>query len=436
MTSIPASCSPVNARSVLRAALREAEQSSLRKMGRRISETLAAIVSYVLGRPYHKRRRDVPKQLRREGRCRRCSSTRSQRFSRNGSRPRRPVSRWGELPIDQPRVVCECGGSVKIDFGGILRPYQRICDDVDAQIVRWGDMALSLRQMQRELSSLYIGSLSLRTLIQRLHRVQETVSEQDDCLVPPVLQIDAIWITQLRPNGQLRRDRKGRLRPVKGRFKRPLLLAMGVWPDTGRAEMLAWQLAQSEDAEEWIAFLSKLEAQGIRGENGLQLIIHDGGSGLCAALNMVHFDADEQRCLFHKLRNIYQAIEVDETLTPKQRKRRRKAIFRDFRAIYEASRYETMLRRYLNVCRKYRHSQPRALAALQRDFRATITYYYLEQQFPTWERKHLRTTSRLERFNRSLRRHTRAANAYHSDQGILSMVSRVVKSFHAAQANA
>jgi hypothetical protein len=34
-----------------------------------------------------------------------------------------------------------------------------------------------------------------------------------------------------------------------------------------------------------------LEAQGIRGENGLKLIIHDGGSGLRSALRTVYFGA-------------------------------------------------------------------------------------------------------------------------------------------------
>jgi transposase-like protein len=208
---------------------------------------------------------------------------------------------------------------------------------------------------------------------------------------------------------------------------------MGVWPDTNHCEILLWRLGNSEDAEEWVTFLSLLEEQGIRGENGLKLIIHDGGSGLCSALRTVFFDAEQQRCLFHKLRNIYNAIHVSEDPSSKLRRRRRKAIFKDFHAIWQAQRYDTVLRRYLKVVRAYRDSQPEAVATLRRDFRFTITYYHLEQQFPTWERKHLRTTSRLERFNRRIRRRARAANAYHSDQGLLAMVAQEAHEFHAAQ---
>jgi transposase-like protein len=268
---------------------------------------------------------------------------------------------------------------------------------------------------------------------QRLHQLVNLDPGCDTEEVPPVLQVDAIWVTQLRPNGKVRLDSKGRRRPVKGRFKRPVFIAMGIWPDRDRCEVLHWQLGESEDDEAWTAFLGSLEAQGIRGENGLKLIIHDGGSGLCSALRTVYFGALQQRCHFHKLRNLYNAIQVSDELTPKQRRRRRKAIFKDFRAIWQARRYDTVLRRYLKVVRDYRLSQPKAVATLRRDFRSTVTHYHLEQPFPTWHRRHLRTTSRLERFNRQLRRRARAANAYHSDIGLLAMLAQEAHLFHAAQ---
>ena len=63
-----------------------------------------------------------------------------------------------------------------------------------------------------------------------------------------------------------------------------------------------------------------------------------------------------------------------------------------------------------------------------------ITYFKnLEQQYPAWDRRHLRTTSRLERFNRRLRRRVRSAHAYHSDRGVLAMLAHEAYEFHAAQ---
>jgi hypothetical protein len=60
----------------------------------------------------------------------------------------------------------------------------------------------------------------------------------------------------------------------------------------------------------------------------------------------------------------------------------RKAVFKDFHAIWQAKRYDTVLRRCRNVVRKYRDAQPKAVATLRRDFRFTVTYYHIEQQYP------------------------------------------------------
>jgi hypothetical protein len=434
MASIPEVCAPVNARDLFEAQLDEAVHSLCQTIGVRLTAMFVAIVSHIVGREHYVRRMKVPKRLRREGKCCHCGSTQSRRFSRNGFRHREPLlTIWGLVSFALPRVRCECGGSVRIDFGGLIRPHQRIGADVDVQIQRLGGIAVSLRQMRDWFGHLHIGPLALRTLTKRLHLLTDLDPNREAEDVPPVVEVDAIWVTLLRATGRVQRDRKGRKRPVKGRFKVPIMIAMGVWPDSERREILLWRIGENEGAEEWVKFLEILEAQGICGGHGLRLIIHDGGKGLCSALQTVWFDAAQQRCLFHKLRNIAKATHLPDGLATKQRKRRRKKIMKDFKQIWEARRYETALRRYLKVVRAYRDTQPDAVATLRRDFRATVTYYALEKQFPSWQRKNLRTTSHLERFNRNIRRRTRPANAYHSDPGVTAMMAQVVRNYHDAR---
>ena len=122
MFKIPESCSPVNARAQLEAAVLEAEATLQQTMELRVAKLPVAIVTHVLGRPYHRRRKRVLDRLRAEGRCSRCGSRVSQRFSRNGFRERRLLTLWGALTIYLPRVWCVCGGSARIDFGGLLPP--------------------------------------------------------------------------------------------------------------------------------------------------------------------------------------------------------------------------------------------------------------------------------------------------------------------------
>lgn len=433
MTSLLADRRSVNGRGAVERMIDESYRALEQAIAQRLTLWLQMAVTILLGRERYERRQRVRHWVEQEGCCVRCHSRQSGRFSRNGSRGRTLSFMDFVLRIRLPRVLCVCGGSVRLDFGDLLRPYQRLDDQVDVQIQRWAEIGMSLRQMRRQLQHLRLGPLALRTLTARLHRLQDLAPDWDPAEVPPILLVDAIWATQLRPTGRFRLDRKGRRRAIKSRVKRPIFTAMGLWPDQDRCQILAWQLGTSEEAEAWVSFLGHLEAQGIRGANGLQLIIHDGGSGLCSALRTVYFGAEQQRCLFHKLRNIYNAIETPEHLSPKQRRRRRKAIFRDFRNIWEAKHFSTMLRRYLKVVRTYRYTQPTAVATLRRNFRATVTYYHLENLFPAWQRRHLRTTSRLERFNRRLRRRLRAANAYHSDPGLLAMIAQETHAFHRVQ---
>lgn len=396
----------------------------------RLNELLVMTVTYLLGRQAYERRAHLAAWDEMAGRCVRCQSHQVRRFSRNGYRPRSLLTPVGWVEFLLPRVRCECGGSVRLGWDGLVRPYQRISDAVDDEIRHWYRLGLSLRQLEREVARSWLGPLGRRTLLDRVHQVATVPEGKRPSPVPPLVQVDAIWATQVLPTKGTYLDRKGRKRAKKGRFKRPILVAMGIWPEQDYAEILAWTLADSEDTEAWTAFLSELEAAGIRGEGGLALLIHDGGAGLCGALQTVHFAALTQRCLFHKLRNIARAIQLPEGLSRPERSRRRRAILKPIRAIWEARRYATVLRRYLAVVRALRDTQPKVVATLRRHFRHTVAFYAIRERFPHWQTRHLRTTSRLERFNRTVRRRLRAAGAFHSDEGLCAAFAQEVALFH------
>jgi hypothetical protein len=112
---------------------------------------------------------------------------------------RQLLTRWGEVPLRWPRFVCECGGSITLDLADWLRPYQRIGSDVDAQIQRWGALGVSLPAMQRELAHSYIGVLGQRTLLKRLHQLQNLTPGADERPTPPILQLDAIGLRNCVP---------------------------------------------------------------------------------------------------------------------------------------------------------------------------------------------------------------------------------------------
>ena len=249
----------VNGHTLLEGAIAETHRSLLAQLGHEIGARLRAAAEHVLGRAPYVRRGHVSNRIEQTRACPKCHAVQSQRFRRNGSRARRLWTRWGEVALRWPRFVCECGGRITLDLDDWLRPYQRIGSDVDAQIQRWGALSIRLRAMQGELAHSYMGVLGQRTLLTRLHQLQDLTPGADERPTPPILQLDAIWFTQLCATGQYRSDGRGRRRPIKSRRKRCLLIALGVWPESGRQEVLAWHRADSEDTASWLTFLSQLE---------------------------------------------------------------------------------------------------------------------------------------------------------------------------------
>ncbi len=108
-------------------------------------------VDHLLGRTAYEWRVSVPADWEQSGRCCNCQNRHCDYFSRNGYRPRILSCLDYQLRLELPRVVCQCGRSVQLDFSGLLRPYQRLSDEVDEQLQRWGKMGHSLRDMQAEL---------------------------------------------------------------------------------------------------------------------------------------------------------------------------------------------------------------------------------------------------------------------------------------------
>ena len=228
MASIATERGSVNPKAVFAAALAAVQDELVTRLGEAVGQGLDANIEQMLGRSTYVRRERIGPWVEVSAVCHRCKCRQSQRFLRNGHRAHTVLTLWGEVTVWVQRLVCVCGGSVQLAMDGWLRPYQRIGDDVEVQIRRWGALRLSLREMQAELEQLHLTPLALRTLNQRLQQVcRAPLRPHTPGAVPPVLQVDAIWVTQLVPTGTYHRDAKGRRRPDKKRIKRPDFHCLG-----------------------------------------------------------------------------------------------------------------------------------------------------------------------------------------------------------------
>src|SRR5260221_587974 len=243
--------------------------------------------------------------------------------------------------------------------------------------------------------------------------------------VPPVIQLDGIWVTITSQQEKIKPDKRKRQRKQRTGCKMVILVALGFWPD-GRREILDWQIARSEDHHEWEVLVQRLWERGCRLEQGLQLVVRDGSGGLGEALALVYGSTvPEQRCIFHKLQNV--GTKCRNELKGKENRDLRKQLMEQAAAAYHAENASEARQRLAQWAKQRRGQAPQSVATLERDFAQTLVFYEVPGLALQW----IRTTSLLERTNRELRRKFRQAVTFGSHKGAEVAIYLQIRRLHA-----
>lgn len=186
----------------------------------------------------------------------------------------------------------------------------------------------------------------------------------------------------------------------------------------------------------WRRLLERLHQRGLRTDAGLTLLVHDGSGGLDAALDAVHLGPGllRQRCVFHVLRNIRDAVRGEPGMDRAAKRERRQAVLRDASEIWATTDRAEVQRRRQAFRATWQAREPGAVAALDRSFGATLAYLdalaWARERGDAWQARFVRATSLLERLNRALRQKARQAGAFHSDRGLAAAFALVVTHRH------
>jgi len=229
----------------------------------RFNGRLEAEVTTYVGRPKGQHRRSLRGTVS-PLLCPACTRHATLDFLRNGHYERTLLTMWGGLHLAVPRVECVCGHCPPIPFT-VLDRYDRLWSDLDAAIVQYTALALSLRSVSAVLELQSGQVVSIGAIHRRVAGVAVVAArEMEEPLadVPPVVMLDALWGTFMADTGERKLDRKGRRRTVKRRQTVPLLVAYGVDPETGEKRLLAWMRGTAESAEDWERLLDKLHRRG------------------------------------------------------------------------------------------------------------------------------------------------------------------------------
>lgn len=380
-------------------------------------------VDQQLQRKRHQRRAKMWGDLHSQMKCNKCGSQRRNDYRRNGSYERGLDTCYGHIRFRMPQVECQCGGSVRVNYP-MLKAGQRIWEDVRAEIRQEASLKLPLRAIKAKLDAQLGGSIGLRTINACIRATAVGAEvEQRTALTdtPPVLVVDGIWVTVMYPTGQQRRDRAGRLRAEKRGQRRVVLIAQGVWPTTGRREVLGWHIAESEDQAGYSQLFALLRQKNVQMAQ-VQLIIGDGSSGFEALRQKELATIPFQRCIFHKLQNVLRALKAPPTLEPLAARTYKQTILHQAEQIWQADDVRSALQAQQAFADRWRTEQPQAVDTLARDFELTLTFYAVHADArirgQDWPLPLLRTSSHLERENREFRALFRHHLLFHSQQGL------------------
>jgi putative transposase len=193
--------------------------------------------------------------------------------------------------------------------------------------------------------------------------------------------------------------------------KMPILAVIGIDPE-GHRDILAFTVGARENQPAWEDLLADLKNRGVQ---QVDLWITDGNQAMINAIESQFPTSQRQRCVKHKMENVLSYIpEKQQDLV----KPELKALF------YQTSR-EKADQEVAAFVLKYETIYPTAVACLQRDLEACLTFY----AFPEKHWKFIRTTNCIERlFGEVKKRSHKMAAAFRNEDSCLLMFYAVTRS--------
>ena len=321
------------------------------------------------------------------------------RGHRNGYQHRFLESRWGTLSLQVPRSR-NTATPFRTVLIGRYRRRRRHLEEFLCHLLAAGLSHRRVARLAWELLGVHLSAPSVSAILADLDEEIARFHRRPLRGRYRTVSLDGKHGKSCFP---ARRGRRGR-----GTKKEAvLLLAWGV-THQGKEELIDYRVAPSESQQHWQAFLTDLEARGLRREPGetetLSLLVTDGDMGLEAARLMVYPQVPHQLCVFHKLQAIAEHLED---------RSHRRAIMGEAAGIYRELRtVPQALRRLGRWRRRWLALEPEAVHCFSADFDRTLVYLSLPQA----QQPRVKTTNPLERFIKELNRKITEVGVFPSDR--------------------
>lgn len=311
---------------------------------------------------------------------------------RNGYYTRTILTELGPLSLRIPRDRFDLFKTQ------LLKPYQRRLESVDDMIQTLYFKGMSENEIVDQISYQMDGKISRETIRKTINKTLGKANEFNSKTVPDcsIVYLDGTYI------------------PVKRGDKvekECVMVALGIKRD-GKRAILGFSFTPNEGALAWKEMLLNLKERGLINP---ALFVTDGLNGMPNAIKEVYPEAELQTCLIHVLRN----------LTNDFRKRDRKEISNDFKAIWNSNTEEEAKEALNNIVVKWSKTYPSTMRKLLEKENLFTFFHY-----PKEIRKSLYSTNPIESFNSLLKRQTRKRVLMNSESNAILIISEVCESYN------
>ncbi len=313
---------------------------------------------------------------------------------RNGTRQRALVTRIGTLTLRVPRHRDVPFVTMVFDN------YQRSEAALLATMTEMVIQGVSTRKVTEVVETLCGASFSKSTVSELCKRLDENISQFKDRPLTthyPFLLVDAKYF-KVRENHRI--------------VSKAFMVAMGITED-GQKEILGFEPYETESADTWKQFFSRLKGRGLTEAN---LITSDAHSGLIAAMKAVYPETPWQRCQYHFQKNILERAP----------KKEQAGLRSELREMFNAETMPKARQRRDEIISDYRGVAPKAMEILDEGFEEAMTVMVLPESM----RIPLRTSNHLERENGELARRYNVIRIFPNVDSLTRLMGAVLLERH------
>lgn len=303
--------------------------------------------------------------------------------SRNGTKPKKIRSTYGETQIDVPQ---DRNSSFEPQ---IVKKRQKDISSIEQKIIAMYARGMSTRQISDQIDDIYGFEVSEGMVSDITNKLLPEIEEWQHrplSSIYPIVFIDAVHFS-VRENNVIK--------------KLAAYIILGVNED-GQKDVLSINIGQNESSKYWLSVLNELKNRGVK---DILVLCADGLSGIKESISVAFPDTEYQRCIVHQVRNTLKYVADKD----------KKEFASDLKTIYHAPTEELGHERMERITEKWHERYPNAMKSWSTNWDVISPIF----KFSADVRKVIYTTNSIESLNSTYRRLNRQRSVFPNDTALL-----------------